>query len=304
MKKMVILCMLALLLVPSVLFAEGQQDSGKAGAAQVKEASVNPVEEAAKAYFGNYPGSRIIPTEKLLAKMTAGEDMLILDIRKPGDYAKGHLKGSVNVPFGKLATALPWLPDDKPVYVTCYTGQTAGQTVALLNVAGIQAVSIKYGWKLGISKTEGVEAYITTEAAPSPEPSGTKYDPEIKAAVEAYFNGISTKGINIWPAKKVKAALDNEEDIAIVSIRQPDAFAKGHIEGAMNIPFGADMQKKFGELPMKKNIVVYCYSGQTAGQTVGILRLLGFDAVSIKSGMGTPVTAPSGWGNEGFPVVK
>ncbi len=304
MKKIVILCMLAALLMPSVLFAEGQQDKGSAGAAEVKEEAVSSLEEAANAYFADYPGSRIIPTEKLLEKMKAGEDMLILDIRKPEDYAKGHLKGAVNVPFGKLASTLAWLPDDKPVYVNCYTGQTAGQAVAVLNVAGIQAVSIKYGWKLGISKTEGVDAYITDKASPAPEPSGTKYDPEVKAAVEAYFNAIPTGGINIWPAKKVKAALDNEEDIAIVSIRQPDAFAKGHIEGAVNIPFGADMQKHFADLPMKKTIVVYCYSGQTAGQTVGILRLLGFDAISLKSGMGTPVTVPSGWANEGFPVVK
>ena len=266
---------------------------------------VNAVEEAALAYFADFPGNRIIPTDKVMEKMDAGEDFLLLDIRKAADYEKGHLKGAVNAPWGPaIAEALAWLPDDKPVYVNCYTGQTAGQTVAALNVAGIKAESIKYGWNLGISKTEGVDAYITTDVAMAPDASGVKYDADIKAAVEAYFNVIPDKGSNIWPAAKVKEALDAEDDIMVVSIRQQDAWDAGHIEGATLIPWAKGMQEKFSMLPKDKTIVVHCYSGQTAGQAVGILRLLGYDAVSMKSGMGTPVTAPSGWANEGFPVVQ
>nr|MBC8452288.1 rhodanese-like domain-containing protein [Spirochaetota bacterium] len=68
-------------------------------------------------------------------------------------------------------------------------------------------------------------------------------------------------------------------------------------------PWAAGMQEQFSSLPMDKLILTYCYSGQTAGQAVAILRLLGYDAVSIKSGMGTSVTTGSGWVNEGFPVV-
>jgi rhodanese-related sulfurtransferase len=63
------------------------------------------------------------------------------------------------------------------------------------------------------------------------------------------------------------------------------------------------MQTQFDTLPKDKQILVYCYSGQTAGQTVAILKLLGYDAASIKSGMGTPVTGGSGWANECFDVV-
>ena len=64
------------------------------------------------------------------------------------------------------------------------------------------------------------------------------------------------------------------------------------------------MQEKFSDLPKDETFVVHCYSGQTAGQAVAILRLLGYDAVSLKSGMGTPATGGSGWANEGFPVVQ
>lgn len=266
---------------------------------------VSALEEAALAYFADFPGNRIIPTDQIIAKMDAGEAMLILDIRKEADYAKGHLKGAVNAPWGPaIADALAWLPDDVPVYVNCYTGQTAGQAVGALNVAGIKAESIKYGFNLGISKTEGVDAYLTTEATPAPDASGVKYDPEIKAAVEAYFNDIPEKGSNIWPASKVKEMMDAEELGTIVSIRQPDAYEAGHIEGAINIPWAKGMQEQFSMLPKDETFVVHCYSGQTAGQAVAIMRLLGYDAVSLKSGMGTPVTGESGWVNEGYPVVQ
>lgn len=295
MKK--IITMLLILFVTSMnLVAEGQKET--------TVEAVNPVTVAADAYFGDYPGSRIIPTDKVFTAMDAGEDFLILDIRKAADYEAGHLKGAVNAPWGPaIAKSLEWLPDDKPVYVNCYSGQTAGQAVAALNVAGIQAQSIKYGWKLGITKTDGYEAYTETTANMSPDESGVKYDADIKSAVEAYFNAIPEGGSNIIAAAKLKEKLDADEEMTIVSIRSPEDFAKGHIESAINIPFGAGMQEKFSDLPKNETVYVYCYSGQTAGQTVGILRLLGYDAVSVKSGMGTSGTGSTGWANEGLPTI-
>ena len=304
--------LLLLLMVPGLLLTGCSKEEAAPAAAAPAEKTVatpavqvNPVEEAALAYFADFPGNRIIPPEDIFGKIDAGEEMLLLDIRSADDYAKGHLKGAVNAPWGPaVADALNWLPDDVPVYVNCYSGQTAGQAVAALNVAGINATSVRYGYSLGVMKTEGYEAYEETTANPAPEASGVKYDPAIKAAVTEYFNAIPEKGSNIWPSTKLKEAMDAEEDLMVVSIRQADAFTAGHIEGAVNIPWGKGMQEQFSTLPKDKQLVVHCYSGQTAGQTVAIMRLLGYNAVSLKSGMGTAVTGASGWVNEGFPVVQ
>ena len=307
MKKLsALILLLAVLFVPAVVFANGQKDEAPAASAPaVAEVKTGPVEEAAMAYFADFPGNRIISTEKLIEKIDAGEDFLILDIRRPEDYAEAHLKGAVNAPWGPaIADALNWLPDDIPVYVSCYSGQTAGQAVAVLNVAGIPAESVKYGYNLGISKTEGIDAYLTADATLPPEASGVKIDPKIRKAAEDYFNMIPDMGSNIWPAAKVKEMLDAEDLGLVVSIRRADDYAAGHIQGAVNIPWGAGMQEKFSMLPKDETFVVHCYSGQTAGQAVGVLRLLGYDAVSMKSGMGTAATGASGWVNEGFPVVQ
>jgi len=274
-------------------------------AVTAQTAKMTPLETAAMAYFADFPGSRVVPAATVFKAIDAKEKLFLLDIRSAADYAKGHLKGAVNAPFGPAITeALAWLPEDMPVYVNCYTGQTAGQAVAALVVAGINAQSIQYGWNLGIMKTEGYEARVTTAATPAPEKTGMKIDPSIKAGVDAFFKAIPAKGNNICAADKIKAALAAKQDLLIVSVRKAKDYTEGHIAGAINIPFVKGMQTSFAQLPKNKTFVVHCYSGQTAGQVVGILRLLGYDAVSMKSGLGTPVTAPSGWVNEGFPLVK
>ncbi len=303
-----------ILLIASFAFIGCQKKETAAAPAAAKPAAEkavasNPVEDAANAYFADYPGSRIIPASKVFEAIDEDGDFLILDIRKAGDYAEGHLQGAVNAPWGpELAKAIEWLPDDMPIYVNCYSGQTAGQATAVLNIAGFDVQSIKYGWKLGIAKTEGYEAYVETAVNPTPDASGVSIDPAVKTAAMDYFNNLKSDPetpSNIIPAAKVKERLDNEDtDMVIVSIRKPEDYAKGHIEGAINILFGENMQASFDQLPKDKKVLVYCYSGQTAGQTTGVLRMLGYDAASIKSGMGTSGTGSSGWGNEGLPVVQ
>ena len=70
----------------------------------------------------------------------------------------------------------------------------------------------------------------------------------------------------------------------------------------MNIPFGKDMQKSFDQIPKDKPVIVYCYSGQTASQVLGILRLLGYEAYNMPGGMGAE--GGSGWLGAGNPVVQ
>ncbi len=96
------------------------------------------VEDAATNYFAEYPGSRIVTAADLFAKMDAGDDPFILSIRQADDFAKGHVKGAYLASWGTdLASKVSMLPIDETVYVYCYSGQTAGQTVALINMLGV-----------------------------------------------------------------------------------------------------------------------------------------------------------------------
>jgi len=269
------------------------------------------VEDAVNGYFANLPDDNaMIGEEAFVEKLKDGEDLFVLDIRQPDVYNEGHVKGAVNLPWGPDAIAdnLDKMPGDKIIYVYCYTGQTANQTVGLLNFAGFEAKSVKFGWNLGISKVEGYEDSVETSSNKLTEVTDFEINSEIKTAVVNYFKGLADVQDSMF--KNYKISEDNlkmilgSDGMMVVSIRQPGAYSEGHIEGAALIPWGAGMQENFGQLPKDQKLVVYCYTGQTAGQTVAGLRMLGYDAVSLNGGMGTSSNTPYGWSNKGYEVVK
>lgn len=268
--------------------------------------------QAVEDYYSNM-GDDIykIPQDEFVNKVKDGEDMFILDIRQPDVYNEGHIKGAVNAPWGTaISENLDKLPKSKPIMVYCYTGQTAGQTVALLNMAGFDAKSVNLGWNLGISKVEGVADVTETDVNEFGQPTGIEIKPEVKTVIDEYFAGLAdvkgTKYANYKISEdNAKELLDKEDSSTMfLSIRKADHYAEGHIQGAENIPFGKDMYKEFNTLPKDKKIIVYCYTGQTAGQTVATLRVLGYDAVSLNGGAGMSVNEPHGWTNKGYPLVK
>ena len=310
--KKLLFTLLAIFLLTSSLFISCEKKEAPAAAAPAAKVADTTLEDAVNAYFANKPDHNYMIGQKDIVDMVAaGKDMVLLDLRKPDDYAKGHLKGAVNVPWGmELYNQLKYIPRDKDVYINCYSGQTAGQAVVLLNVAGVSARSIKFGWNFGISKVEGIGAVTETEAHLLDTAKTWETDSAIDAAYKAYYEEFaSLKGTpfasNIVSEENAKKILDSgDSDVVFVSIRKPADYATGHIETATNIPWGKGMNDMFASLPADKKIITYCYSGQTAGQTVAGLKLLGYDAVSLKGGMGVGANAPLGWINKEYPVVQ
>ena len=43
-------------------------------------------------------------------------DLVVLDVRRPDEYAAGHLPGSLNIPLGHLAARLGELPAGRPCW--------------------------------------------------------------------------------------------------------------------------------------------------------------------------------------------
>lgn len=260
-------------------------------------------------YFKDYDSAKIMKSVADFFKaIDAGEEMFILDVRQADAYAEGHIKGAVNMPFGSaVAEGLSLIPDDRQVYVYCYTGQTASQVVALLNVAGKTAANVQKGYTNGISQEAGFEKYIDKVAVPTPT---EKYavEPEFQAAIDKYFADVAAAAGTAFASFNFKAAslkevLDAKDGSYVVySIRKAEDYAKGHIPTAINNPFGAGMQEKFSELPKDKTIIVQCYTGQTASQTMAILRLLGYNAYSLHGGIGS-VESKAGWLGAGYEVV-
>lgn len=308
MKKLV--SVLLILLVAGFVFAGGETESA-APAATPAVAAVS-VDDTVASYFSEMPDHIYkIGQADFVAKVAAGEAMTIIDIRSAADYAKGHIVGAVNLAWGTpaLYEQLANIPQTGEVYIHCYSGQTAGQAVMLMNFAGIPARSVNLGWNFGISKVEGYDAYVETAAHTLPA-LGNAIPAAIADAYKGYYEATAAAAgspfaSNIVSEANAKAILDaGDSDVLFVSIRKPADYAAGHIDGAINIPFGSGMYADFASLPADKKLIVYCYTGQTAGQAVAALRVLGYDAASLKGGMGMASNAPLGWANAGFPVVQ
>lgn len=268
------------------------------------------IETLAADYFANKPDhSYLMDQKEMVAKVAAGDDMFILDIRQPDAYAEGHLKGAVNAPWGSaIAENLNKIPQDKEVFIYCYSGQTAGQAVMTLNAAGINARSVKYGWNFGISKVDGV-ADVTETTANDFGSETYEVAANVQAELDAYYTGLADVADSKFKNYKVsednlKAMIAEGEDFFLLSARKADDYAEAHIEGAVNIPYGKSFIDGIANVPKDKPVVVYCYSGQTAGQATAAMRLMGYNAVSLNGGMGTGANAPIGWMNKGYTVVS
>ena len=180
------------------------------------------------------------------------------------------------------------MPTDKPVYIYCYSGQTAGQAVALMRMLGIDAYSVQSGFNYGATATEGYEAYVAGGAAPEFPDAGAAFDADVLSYVQEYFNSV-TDNANFQIAPADAKTLIEAGDVTFVDVRKAEDFEAAHVDGAINIPFGQGMD--FSSLPTDQQIIVTCYTGQTAGQTVAVMRALGYDAWSLQFG----IKGAKGW---------
>ena len=71
-------------------------------------------------------------------------DTVILDVRTPGEWAAGHVPGSLHIPLA----ALPGRADEVPaarVLVVCHSGSRSAWATAFLRQRGSDAVNLRGG---------------------------------------------------------------------------------------------------------------------------------------------------------------
>ena len=72
-----------------------------AGYAVVKYTTQQFLNEKVDRYFANLPENKNqVSAADFLNAVAEGEDAVVLDIRSAEDYAAGHVKGAINVPYG------------------------------------------------------------------------------------------------------------------------------------------------------------------------------------------------------------
>lgn len=78
-----------------------------------------------------------------------------------------------------------------------------------------------------------------------------------------------------------EAAPEFGEDAVILDVRTPEEYAAGHLEGAVLLDFnGGQFAAGFPNLDPDAEYVVYCRSGNRAGQAVALMEKAGIGAAT------------------------
>lgn len=116
--------------------------------------------------------------------------------------------------------------------------------------------------------------------------------------IKAELDHQGSKGSLLSPAKAIRL-MNNSQDALIVDVRSVADFKKGHIKGSKNTPLSEfsgviDKYKAYKD----KDVLVYCYSGNTATRAIKLLRKAGFEKVNNLQG------GISAWKEANMPLTK
>lgn len=102
---------------------------------------------------GNLTGGKRLTTTEAV-RLINDRDPLILDVRTPADFKRGHLLHALNTPLAKLSEHLGQIGKDKarPVLIYCALGGSAGAAADQLKKQGFSEVYPLRG---------GINAWIT-----------------------------------------------------------------------------------------------------------------------------------------------
>ena len=98
--------------------------------------------------------TEVLP-EQLKARLDRGDDVVVVDLRRPWEYHAGHIPGAVSLFIEEVPLRLSELPTDVDIVFQCWHGHTS------LDVA---TYVIQQGWPASriASLTGGIAEWVHT----------------------------------------------------------------------------------------------------------------------------------------------
>ena len=254
---------------------------------------------------GDYVNSKNYPSliKASIVNESLGKNLLVVDIRPAKQYSEGHIKGAVNKKFEDLPVyfeaGIKPFEFDKIVLVS-EDGQLSCYATCLLRLMGYGNVySMRWGmsaWNDSFSKEgwlKGISGKFESklENKVNERPT-TLVMPELKTGL--------SKGSDIGTARFKKLFQEGTDNILvtsdeafsdpgkyyIINLERKDKYEDGHIPGAVRYkPEGTlSYVEEMGSIPVDKPVLVYCGTGHNSGFATAYLRLLGYDAHTLKYG--------------------
>ncbi|UFS71903.1 rhodanese-like domain-containing protein [Geomonas sp. RF6] len=255
--------------------------------------------QKSSAFFAAPP---FMAAEDVYAKVVKEGDStyFLVSLQPRTEFAKGHVPGAVNLPFEEITerSVLKLLPRDRKIVFTCDDGHRSMMASLYFNQLGYSATAMP----MGLSHWNRTESAAPLTGSARYPVSTEKADVAVGKAVPAVSSNAGkgneliaerTRGV-LTSRRKLfmnqnevyeEAAKDGGKGIFLVSIQRPEDYAKGHVPGAINVPFTELASKKsLSKLPTDRKIVVVCYIGHIAAAATLFLNQLGYEAYDLRFG--------------------
>jgi hydroxyacylglutathione hydrolase len=76
-----------------------------------------------------------------------GDEIVVLDVRRPDEWEQGHVAGALHIPFYELRDRCDEVPDDREVWIHCQSGYRASIGASMIDGARRQTVFIDDDWE-------------------------------------------------------------------------------------------------------------------------------------------------------------
>ena len=73
-------------------------------------------------------------------------EVFLVDVRSPGEFSVGSVKGAINIPLDKLSTQLSKFKGKNTILVFCQSGNRSGQAKRILEQNGYKNVINGGSW--------------------------------------------------------------------------------------------------------------------------------------------------------------
>ena len=174
----------------------------------------------------------------------------IIDVRDAGEYANGHLAGSINIGLGgQFATWAGTLLDRaKPIAIIAEPGREREATV-----------------RLGRIGFDHVKGYLG-----------------------GGMQALAARPDLVWQTERMTAAMVSEEMAnpdppLLLDVRNAREWETRHIDGSMNVPLN-QLQERIAEIPRNRRIAVHCAGGYRSSIAASILHQYGITRLAEMAG--------------------
>ncbi|HSD77636.1 MAG TPA: rhodanese-like domain-containing protein [Solirubrobacteraceae bacterium] len=183
------------------------------------------------------------------ARAAVDAGALVLDLRAPRVFARGHVPGAITMQFNRadLADRAELvLPADRPLVVHAEPEPIARVAAELLAGAGFDVAGHLEG---------GLAAWRDA--------------------------GLATAVLPLLDVDELHAALDEH---LVVDVREGFEYRHGHVPGAVLLPSG-EAWERMGELPADRPLAVVCGDQTRSAAVASMLLHAGRDARLVMGGM-------------------